>query len=53
MEPSRELEAYFELMKRIYLCFEAEGKWDEALATLRTDRELSASDTEGFESGHG
>lgn len=40
-------------MKRIYLRLEAEGKWEEALTTLRADRERLESDTEGFESGHG
>ncbi len=53
MEPSPELEAYFELMKRIYLRLEAEGRWDEVLATLRADRERLESDIEEFESGHG
>jgi hypothetical protein len=53
MEPSPELEEFFELMKRIYLRLEAEGKWDEALATLRADRERQESGIEAFESSHG
>jgi hypothetical protein len=53
MEPSPELEGFFELMKRIYLRLEAEGKWEEALAVLRADRERQESGVEEFESGHG
>lgn len=36
MEASPELEAFFELCKRMYLRLQKEGKWEETLAYLRS-----------------
>jgi hypothetical protein len=50
-EPSPQLEAYFELCKRIYERLDREGKWAEALAAIRADRaELEAKE---FDSPNG
>lgn len=43
MELSPELEAYFELCKRIYERLEREGKWEEAIATIRAASERGPS----------
>ena len=51
MEPSPELEAYFELCKRIYERLEREGKWEEALATIRAHR--AEHEVEKFDSPNG
>ncbi len=50
-EPSPELEAFFELCKRMYLRLEAEGKWDETIDAMRADR--LKREAEEFESPNG
>ena len=52
MEPSPELEAFFELLKRMYLRLQKEGKWEEALAYLRShsDRYEAEEAFEKFDS---
>lgn len=50
-KPSPELEALFELCKRMYLRLEAEGKWDETIEAIRADR--LKSEAGEFESPNG
>ena len=50
MDPSPELDEYFELCKRIYLRMQAEGRWEEVFAKLqRNASPLKESEEESEE----
>ena len=44
MEPSPELEAYFELCKSIYLRLEREGRLDELFAVVEENRQQNTAE---------
>lgn len=51
MEPSPELEAFLELLKRMYLRMEADGTLEEVLANF--EAEMARREKEKFEDSEG
>ena len=53
MDHSPELDAYFELLKRIWLRLEQEGRLDEVLGSLPGDSAVAPIEPEKFNSPDG